>query len=62
MINLVDNPYSTIMYNSANEPLYTSSNKKGDGIFYKNDIQCKHSFYNDSEYYRYAIMISINKK
>lgn len=61
MINLVDNPYSTIMYNSANEPLYTSSNKKGDGIFYKNDIQCKHGFYNDSEDYRYAIMISINK-
>ena len=61
MINLVDNPYSTIMYNSSNEPLYTSSNKKGDGIFYKNDIQCKHGFYNDSENYRYAIMISINK-
>jgi len=61
MINLVDNPYSTIMYSSANEPLYTSSNKKGDGIFYKNDIQCKHGFYNDSEDYRYAIMISINK-
>jgi hypothetical protein len=61
MINLVDNPYSTIMYNSANEPLYTSSNKKGDGIFYKNDIQCKHGFYNDSEDYRYAIMVSINK-
>ena len=61
MINLVDNTSSTIMYNSANEPLYTSSNKKGDGIFYKNDIQCKHGFYNDSEDYRYAIMISINK-
>ena len=61
MINLVDNPYSTIMYSSANETLYTSSNKKGDGIFYKNDIQCKHGFYNDSEDYRYAIMISINK-
>jgi len=61
MINLIDNPYSTIMYNSANETLYTSSNKKGDGIFYKNDIQCKHGFYNDSEDYRYAIMISINK-
>jgi hypothetical protein len=61
MINLVDNPYSTIMYNSANEPLYTSSNKKGDGIYYKNDLRCKHGFYNDSEDYRYAIMISINK-
>jgi hypothetical protein len=61
MINLVDNPYSTIMYNSANEPLYTSSNKKGDGIFYKNNIQCKHGFYNDSEDYRYAIIVSINK-
>jgi hypothetical protein len=61
MINLIDNTSSTIMYNSANEPLYTSSNKKGDGIFYKNDTQCKHGFYNDSEDHRYAIMISINK-
>ena len=61
MINLVDNISSTIMYNSANESLYTSSNKKGDGIFYKNDIQCKHGFYNNSEDHRYAIMISINK-
>jgi hypothetical protein len=61
MINLINNTSSTIMYSSTNEPLYTSSNKKGDGIFYKNDIQCKHGFYNDSEDYRYAIMISINK-
>ena len=61
MINLVDNISSTTMYNSTNEPLYISSNKKGDGIFYKNDIQCKHGFYNDSEDYRYAIMVSINK-
>ena len=61
MINLVDNPYSTIMYSSANETLYTSSNKKGDGIYYLNDLRCKHGFYNDSEDYRYAIMISINK-
>jgi hypothetical protein len=61
MINLVDNELSTIMYNSANEPLYTSSNKKGDGIYYKNDLRCKHGFYNDSEDYRYAIMVSINK-
>ena len=62
MINLVDNPYSTIMYSSTNEPLYTSSNKKGDGIYYLNDLRCKHGFYNDSEDYRYTIMISINKK
>ncbi len=61
MINLVDNSSSTIMYSSANEPLYTSSTKKGEGIFYKNDIRCKHGFYNDSEDYRYAIMVSINK-
>lgn len=61
MINLVDNISSTIIYSNANEPLYTSSNKKGDGIFYKNDIQCKHGFYNDSEDHRYAIMVSINK-
>ena len=61
MINLVDNPYSTIMYNSANESLYTSSNKKCDGIYYLNDLRCKHGFYNDSEDHRYAIMISINK-
>ena len=61
MINLIDNISSTIMYNSANEPLYTSSNKKGDGIYYLNDIQCKHGFYNDSEDHRYAIMVSINK-
>ena len=62
MINLIDNPHSTIMYSSTNEPLYTSSNKKGDGIYYLNDLRCKHGFYNDSEDYRYAIMISINKK
>ena len=62
MINLIDNPHSTIMYSSTNEPLYTSSNKKGDGIHYLNDLRCKHGFYNDSEDYRYAIMISINKK
>jgi hypothetical protein len=61
MINLVDNASSTIMYSSANEPLYTSSNKKGDGIYYLNDLRCKHGFYNDSEDYRYAIMVSINK-
>lgn len=61
MVNLVDNTSSTIMYSSANEPLYTSSNKKGDGIYYLNDLRCKHGFYNDSEDYRYAIMISINK-
>lgn len=61
MINLVDNDCSTIMYNSNNEVLYTSSTKKGDGIFYKNDTLCKHGFYNDSENYRYAIMVSINK-
>jgi hypothetical protein len=61
MINLVDNASSTIMYSSANEPLYTSSNKKGDGIYYINDLRCKHGFYNDSEDYRYAIMVSINK-
>ena len=61
MVNLVDNTSSTIMYDSANEPLYTSSNKKGDGIYYLNDLRCKHGFYNDSEDYRYAIMISINK-
>jgi hypothetical protein len=62
MINLIDNDFSTIMYSSTNEPLYTSSNKKGDGIYYLNDLRCKHGFYNDSEDYRYAIMISINKK
>lgn len=61
MINLADNASSTIMYNSANEPLYMSSNKKGDGIYYLNDLSCKHGFYNDSEDYRYAIMVSINK-
>ena len=62
MINLIDNDFSTIMYSGTNEPLYTSSNKKGDGIYYLNDLRCKHGFYNDSEDYRYAIMISINKK
>jgi len=62
MINLIDNPHSTIMYSSTNEPLYTSSNKKGDGIYYLNDLKCKHGFYNDSEDYRYTIMISINKR
>ena len=62
MINLIDNDSSTIMYSGTNEPLYTSSNKKGDGIYYLNDLRCKHGFYNDSEDYRYAIMISINKK
>jgi hypothetical protein len=61
MINLIDNHSSTIMYSSTNEPLYTSSNKKGDGIYYLNDLRCKHGFYNDSEDYRYALMISINK-
>lgn len=61
MINLIDNSFSTVMYSSANEALYTSSTKKGEGIFYKNDIRCKHGFYNDSEDYRYAIMVSINK-
>lgn len=61
MINLVDNSFSTVMYSSSNELLYTSSTKKGDGIYYLNDIECKHGFYNDSEDYRYAIMVSINK-
>lgn len=61
MINSIDNSSSTVMYSSSNESLYTSSTKKGDGIFYKNDIQCKHGFYNDSKDDRYAIMVSINK-
>lgn len=61
MINLVDNSFSTVIYSSSNEALYTSSTKKGEGIFYKNDINCKHGFYNDSEDHRYAIMVSINK-
>ena len=62
MINLIDNHSSTIMYSKDNEEMYVSSNKKGDGIYYLNDLRCKHGFYNDSEDYRYAIMISINKK
>jgi len=61
MINLTDNACSTKMYSQNNELLYTSSTKKGDGIFYKNDILCKHGFYNDSKDYRYAIMVSINE-
>lgn len=62
MINLIDNHSSTIMYSKTNEQLYISSNKKGDGIYYLNDLKCKHGFYNDSEDYRYALMVSINKK
>jgi hypothetical protein len=58
----IDNHSSTIMYSKTNEKLYVSSNKKGDGIYYLNDLKCKHGFYNDSDDYRYAIMISINKK
>jgi hypothetical protein len=62
MINLIDNDFSTIMYSKDNEEMYVSSNKKGDGIYYLNDLRCKHGFYNDIENYRYAIMVSINKK
>lgn len=62
MINLIDNDSSTIMYSKDNEEMYVSSNKKSDGIYYLNDLRCKHGFYNDSENYRYAIMVSINKK
>ena len=62
MINLIDNHSSTTMYSKDNEEMYVSSNKKGDGIYYLNDLRCKHGFYNDSEDYRYAIMVSINKK
>jgi hypothetical protein len=62
MINLIDNHSSTIMYSNDNKEMYISSNKKGDGIYYLNDFRCKHGFYNDSEDYRYAIMVSINKK
>ena len=61
MINLIDNHSSTTMYSKDNEQIYVSSNKKGDGIYYLNDLRCKHGFYNDSEDYRYALMISINK-
>jgi hypothetical protein len=62
IINTTNNKNSTVFYNENDEIIYTNSSEKGKGIFFLNTSKTKHSYTNDSNENRYAVICTLHHK
>jgi hypothetical protein len=62
IINTTDNKNSTIFYNENDEIIYINSSEKGKGIFFLNTSKTKHSYINDTNENRYAVICTLHFK
>lgn len=62
IINTTDNDNSTVFYNENDEIIYTNSSEKGKGIFFLNTPKTKHSYTNNTNQNRYAVITTLHLK
>jgi hypothetical protein len=62
IINTTNNKNSTVFYNENDEVIYTNSYEKGIGIFFLNTSKTKHSYINDTDENRYAVICTFHIK
>ena len=62
IINTTNNKNSTTFYNEKDEIIYINSSKKGKGTFFLNTPKTKHSYMNDTDENRYAVICTLHIK
>jgi predicted DNA binding protein len=62
IINTTNNKNSTVFYNENDEIIYINSSEKGKGIFFLNTSKTKHSYINDTNENRYAVICTLHFK